>query len=93
MTLNLFDRSPLRFVLSALILVVGMILAWRIILFVAVVAAIIGLFLFVRSQIRKYQTAHTRTRQKARGPEVEIFRDSKPHPERRVLMDVEEVDQ
>ena len=86
MTLNLFNRNPLGFIISTLLLVVGVVLAWRLILFVAVIAAIGGAFFFIRRRVnsRRHQDSSSR------GSQAHVFRDSTPHPERKILTDVEE---
>lgn len=88
MTLNLFSHNPLRFIISTVLIVLSLVLAWRLILAVVVVAAVVGIFFFVRNRT---QARHTANKAKE-SPQAEFFRDDSSHPERKILKDVEEND-
>ncbi|KRM94571.1 hypothetical protein FC56_GL001530 [Lentilactobacillus senioris DSM 24302 = JCM 17472] len=88
MTLNLFSHNPLRFIISTVLIVLSLVLAWRLILAAVVVAAVVGIFFFVRNRIQTRQ-ANTKAQE---SPQAEFFRDDTPHPERKILKNVEEND-
>ncbi|MCY9807392.1 hypothetical protein OXT66_07580 [Lentilactobacillus senioris] len=88
MTLNLFSHNPLRFIISTVLIVLSLVLAWRLILAAVVVAAVVGVFFFVRNRIQARSTAN----KAQESPQAEFFRDDAPHPERKILKDVEEND-
>lgn len=87
MTLNLFSHNPLRFIVSTILIVLSLVLAWRLILAAVVIAAVVGGFLFIRNRMRANQTAKAEE-----TPHAEFFTDETSHPERKILKDVEERD-
>ncbi|GAY74003.1 hypothetical protein [Lentilactobacillus kosonis] len=90
MTLNLFNRNPLKYFFPAILLLVGIALTWRLLLFVPLIIAVIGLFIFARHQFKTFTANHAKNKTKTSSPDVEIINDDSPHPERRILTDVKE---
>jgi len=90
LTLNLFNRNPLKYFFPTILLLVGIALTWRLLLFVPLIIAAIGVFIFARHQFKAFTANRTQNKTKTNSPDVEIINDDSPHPERRILTDVQE---
>ena len=90
MTLNLFNRNPLRFFFPTILLLVGIALTWRLLVFIPVILAVMGLFVFARHQFKKFTANRVKNNAKTKTADFEIIDDDSPHPERKILTDVEE---